>query len=81
MRWKLRRWARELARAVAMGAVLVVLLLALVWIGLAELLVAGLRRMQRDRLGLWSNRLLRLAQRLTDGRERIVAAGEIALEG
>lgn len=81
MIWRVRRMAREAARGLAMGVVLLLLVLALAWLGLAELLVAGLRRMQRDRLGLWSNRLLRLAQRLTDGRERIVAAGEIALEG
>ncbi len=81
MIWRVRRMAREAARGLAMGAVLLLLVLALAWLGLAELLVAGLRRMQRDRLGMWSNRLLRLAQRLKDGRERIVAAGEIASEG
>lgn len=81
MIWRVRRWAREAARGLAMGVVLLLLVLALALLGLAELLVAGLRRLQRDRLGLWSNRLLRLAQRLADGRERIVAAGEIASEG
>jgi hypothetical protein len=77
---RLRRMARQVGQVAAMGLVLVVLVVTLVCLSLAELLVAGLRRQQRDRLGLWSNRLLRLAQRLKDSRERLDAAIQIAGE-
>lgn len=77
---RLRRTARQMGQAAAMGLVLVVLVITLTLLSLAELLVAGLRRQQRDRLGLWSNRLLRLAQRLKESREKLDAAIRITGE-
>lgn len=77
---RLRRAARGLGQLVAMMLVLVVLVVTLVGLSLAELLVATLRRLQRDRLGLWSNRLLRLSQRLQESRMKLDAAIQIVGE-
>lgn len=61
--------------------VTLLLLLTLPVLGAAELIVAGLRAAQRDRLGLTTNRLLRLHQRLKEAREKVVAAIGITGEG
>lgn len=76
-----RRYAGRALVWCGLLLVTVVLLLTLPVLGLAELLVAGLRAAQRDRLGLTTNRLLRLHQRLKEAREKTVAAIGIAGEG
>ena len=80
VQYRLRRLARQLGQAAAMGLVLVVLVITLAILSFAELLVVGLRRQQRDRLGLWNNRLLRLGQRIQESREKLDAAIRITGE-
>lgn len=77
---RLRRRLGRLALGLALAAVTLLCALGLALLGLAELLVMVLRERQRDRLGLVPNRLLRLAQRLKEAREKTIAGMQIAGE-
>lgn len=77
---RMRRRVGRLAIGLALLLLVLVLVLALPLLGLCELAVAALRELQRDRLGLLPNRLLRLAQRLKEAREKVMAAIRIAGE-